>query len=178
MMLATARMAGAARTAGARAARALATCVKKEDVLQKWDSSKVAKWAKDDVGISENAAKILEKQEIDGESLVDMTVPSLIHAGVLAGPASKLIRAVRKLVSPEPKPEPKPKTVRFSDIGAGGSTTFKSQTDFEEFLSNQGAAGVRNGDDIIVLEFDELKDNQVYTVEFATGEPRRRGPSS
>ena len=46
--------------------------------------------------------------------------------------------------------------------------TFESPTSFEKFLNRQGAAGVRNGDNILVAEFKDLKDGGVYTNEFAS----------
>jgi len=44
--------------------------------------------------------------------------------------------------------------------------TFESPTSFEKFLTRVGAAGVRNGNNILVAEFKDLKDGGVYTHEF------------
>ena len=62
-----------------------------------WKIDDVTKWAKNYVG--DEAIKVLEVQEIDGEALLQISQEALVNAGMKLGPASKIIAALKPDIS-------------------------------------------------------------------------------
>jgi hypothetical protein len=69
-----------------------------ETPRKNWKVGDVTKWAKNFVD-SEDAIKVLEEQEIDGDSLLRISQEDLVNAGMKLGPASKIIAALKPDIS-------------------------------------------------------------------------------
>jgi len=69
-----------------------------ETPRKNWKVGDVTKWAKNFVE-SEDAIKVLEEQEIDGDSLLRISQEDLVNAGMKLGPASKIIAALKPDIS-------------------------------------------------------------------------------
>lgn len=60
--------------------------------------------------VDEKSAKILEDQEISGETLLQLSLEELMSAGMKLGPAKKIIAALKK---PDPSQGTKSQSVQF-----------------------------------------------------------------
>ncbi len=113
------------------------------DEIKKYDTAKLIEFLKGrDLGLSETAIKILEKEELNSGDLFDLTEEKLEKWGMPGGPAMRLVKFAK---------ECKDKKLR-------SFSSYKTKKDLRELLAKYGIDG--NGMDNI-----KLFEMQTHTIQ-------------
>lgn len=112
--------------------------------------------------LSSNTQELLKTKQIDGKDLLCMSAQHLVALGMKPGDAGELMEAVDFARFGGPK------TVHLI-LGAGRESrtcTFDNPQHLESFLTRQGAAGLCDRNFMITSDFRDLRQDEVYTVDF------------